>query len=99
MTCETLSRPIDTIVGPGGPGARRLSPLVAAWLRVFAPVARRVTSVCTGAFILAEAWLLAGKRATTRWAYGAELARQLPDVIVDTEPIFIRDGPKALLLA
>ena len=83
---------IDTVVVPGGPGARCLSPVVAAWLRDCAPLARRITSVCTGAFILAEAGLLKGKRVTTHWAYGTELAHQFPDVIVDTEPIFIRDG-------
>jgi transcriptional regulator GlxA family with amidase domain len=83
---------VDTVVVPGGPGAHCLSPQVAAWLRHCAPLARRVTSVCTGAFLLAEAGLLAGKRATTHWAFGADLARRFPDVIVETEPIFIRDG-------
>jgi transcriptional regulator GlxA family with amidase domain len=83
---------IDTVVVPGGPGAHCLSPQVAAWLRHCAPLARRVTSVCTGAFLLAEAGLLDGKRATTHWAFGADLARRFPDVIVDIEPIFIRDG-------
>jgi transcriptional regulator GlxA family with amidase domain len=83
---------IDTLVVPGGPGAHCLSPLITAWLRESAPLARRVTSVCTGAYLLAEAGLLAGKRVTTHWAYGADLARRFPDVVVDTEPIFIIDG-------
>jgi transcriptional regulator GlxA family with amidase domain len=48
--------------------------------------------VCTGSFILAEAGLLDGRRATTHWAWSAELARLYPRVIVDPDPIFIRDG-------
>jgi len=86
------SAKIDTVIVPGGPGTDWVSPQFAAWLRLCAPLARRVTSVCTGAFLLAEAGLLAGRRATTHWAFGADLARRFPDVIVDTEPIFIRDG-------
>jgi transcriptional regulator GlxA family with amidase domain len=83
---------IDTVIVPGGPGTDCLSPELAGWLRRCAPLARRITSVCTGAFLLAEAGLLTGKRATTHWAYGTDLARRFPDVTVDTEPIFIRDG-------
>ena len=55
-------------------------------------LAQRVTSVCTGAFLLAEAGLLAGRRVTTHWAYADELQRQFPEVIVDPEPIYVRDG-------
>ena len=86
---------IDTIIVPGGPGTDCLSPDIARWLRRSAPLARRVASVCTGAFLLAEAGLLTGRRATTHWAFGADLARRYPDVTVDTEPIFIRDGAVA----
>jgi transcriptional regulator GlxA family with amidase domain len=83
---------IDTVIVPGGPRTDRMSPEIAAWLRAGAASARRVAAVCTGAFLLAEAGLLAGKRATTHWAYGADLARRFPEVRVDTEPIFIVDG-------
>jgi transcriptional regulator GlxA family with amidase domain len=83
---------VDTLVVPGGPSTALACPELISWLRRHAPRARRVASVCTGAFLLAEAGLLAGKRATTHWAYGQELASRFPDVIVDTEPIFIRDG-------
>jgi transcriptional regulator GlxA family with amidase domain len=86
---------IDTLVVPGGTGVRCISPRVVDWLRHGAPLARRVASVCTGVYLLAEAGLLAGKRVTTHWAFGADLARRFPDVVVDTEPIFIRDGPIA----
>jgi transcriptional regulator GlxA family with amidase domain len=53
----------------------------------------RTASVCTGAFLLAGAGLLDGRRATTHWASADELARLHPDVHVDAEPIFVRDGP------
>jgi transcriptional regulator GlxA family with amidase domain len=89
---DVVPAEIDTVVVPGGPGARYQSPELTAWLRHNAPLIRRVTSVCTGAYLLAEAGLLAGRRVTTHWAYGADLARRFPDVIVDTEPIFIKDG-------
>jgi transcriptional regulator GlxA family with amidase domain len=86
-----LDSATDTLVVPGGqPGAA--GPDLAAWLRAHAPRARRVTSVCTGAFLLAEAGLLAGRRATTHWAYSDELARRFPEVLVDPEPIYVRDG-------
>src|SRR5580700_6014371 len=57
--------------------------------------AKRITSVCTGAFLLAEAGLLDGRRATTHWAYADTLARRFPAVTVDPNPIFIRDGSVA----
>ena len=48
--------------------------------------------MCTGAFLLAEAGLLDGRRATTHWRHAGTLARRFPRVTVDTEPIFVRDG-------
>jgi transcriptional regulator GlxA family with amidase domain len=85
---------IDTIVVAGGAGARRLDPdgEAIAWLRAAAPHARRVASVCTGAFALATAGLLEGRRATTHWAYCRALARDHPGIEVDGEPIYVRDG-------
>ncbi len=80
-----------TLVVPGGAGARSGHEEIAAWLRQRAPMTQRVTSVCTGAFLLAQAGLLAG-RATTHWAYAGALERQFPEVIVDPEPIYVRDG-------
>jgi transcriptional regulator GlxA family with amidase domain len=81
-----------TLVVPGGTGARSDNEQVTAWLRRLAPTAQRVTSVCTGAFLLAGAGLLAGRRVTTHWAYADALQRQFPDVTVDPEPIYVRDG-------
>ncbi|HEX2317024.1 MAG TPA: GlxA family transcriptional regulator [Thermomonospora sp.] len=54
--------------------------------------ARRTVSVCTGAFVLAEAGLLDGRRATTHWAFCAELATAYPAVTVEPDAIFVRDG-------
>jgi transcriptional regulator GlxA family with amidase domain len=61
-------------------------------VREIGSAARRIVSVCTGAFVLAEAGLLDGRRATTHWAACDMLARRFPLVEVDPEPIFVRDG-------
>jgi transcriptional regulator GlxA family with amidase domain len=61
-------------------------------IRRLAPKAGRVASVCTGAFLLAEAGLLDGRRATTHWKSAALLAQRHPTVDVDPDPIFVRDG-------
>jgi transcriptional regulator GlxA family with amidase domain len=81
-----------TVIVPGGPGTRAPAPELVAWLRAHAPDAERIVSVCTGAFVLAEAGLLDGRRVTTHWANCAGLAQRYPDVTVDPEPIFVRDG-------
>ncbi|WFE39271.1 GlxA family transcriptional regulator [Micromonospora sp. WMMD998] len=87
--------PLDTVVVPGGEGTRDIDPSIVEWLRAHASRARRVVSVCSGAFFLAEAGLLAGRRATSHWRVCGTLARRYPDVQVDPEPIFVRDGPIA----
>jgi transcriptional regulator GlxA family with amidase domain len=81
-----------TVIVPGGPGTRAPAPELVGWLRGYAPRAERIVSVCTGAFVLAEAGLLDGRRVTTHWANCATLARRYPDVTVMPEPIFVRDG-------
>ncbi|HEV2975207.1 MAG TPA: DJ-1/PfpI family protein [Solirubrobacteraceae bacterium] len=85
---------IDTLIVPGGHGARAASADAAllGWVAETAARSRRTASVCTGAFVLAAAGLLAGRRATTHWAAAAALARLHPDVRVDPDPIFVRDG-------
>jgi transcriptional regulator GlxA family with amidase domain len=57
-----------------------------------APRVRRLGSVCSGAFLLAEAGLLDGRRATTHWGWCKVLAERHPAVRVDPDPIFVRDG-------
>jgi transcriptional regulator GlxA family with amidase domain len=88
----TAGRDIHTLIVPGGSGTSSPDPELIGWLRRHAPSAQRITSVCTGAFLLAAAGLLSGRRATTHWAYSDALARRYPDVRVDPEPIYIRDG-------
>ena len=85
---------IDTLVVAGGRGVHAAiedASFVAAVARL-AKRSRRVTSVCTGAFVLAEAGLLDGKRATTHWASCELLAERFPTVSVEPDPIFVRDG-------
>jgi transcriptional regulator GlxA family with amidase domain len=86
---------IDTLIVVGGYGRRQAAtdPLLLDWLAATSATARRTASVCTGAFLLAAAGVLNGRRATTHWASAAELAKQYPEVEVDPEPIFLRDGP------
>lgn len=86
--------PIDTLLVAGGDGTRealRDRPLV-DFIRRAAQRARRVASICSGTFLLAEAGLLDGKRATTHWASCQLLAELYPKVQVETDPIFVRDG-------
>jgi transcriptional regulator GlxA family with amidase domain len=84
-----------TLIVPGGPGTRAPAPELVGWLSRAAAGAERIVSVCTGAFLLAEAGLLAGRRVTTHWNWCDVLARRYPDVTVEPEPIFVRDGPVA----
>jgi len=86
--------PIDTLVVAGGAAAADVArdERVVAWIREVAVRARRVASVCTGAFLLAEAGLLDGRRATTHWSECGRLAERYPRVAVEPDPIFVRDG-------
>lgn len=86
--------PIDTLVIAGGPGAESGSydPVFIAWITNAARRSRRVASICTGAFLLAEAGLLDGKQAVTHWSFCDRLAREYPKVVVRPEPIYLRDG-------
>ena len=85
---------IDTLIVPGGRGSRQAAAdgAIVEWISSSASTARRTAAVCTGALLLAEAGLLAGRRATTHWASAEELARLHPEVHVDSDPIFLRDG-------
>jgi transcriptional regulator GlxA family with amidase domain len=85
---------VDTLMIPGGIGTTRATedtPFI-TWIRSMASRVRRVCSVCTGAFILAEAGLLDGRPATTHWRWCELLARRYPAISVETDPIFVRDG-------
>jgi len=86
--------PIDTLVVVGGEGAFAASrdPQLVRAVSKLARRSRRVASVCSGAFVLAAAGLLDGKRATTHWAACERLASHHPEVQVEGERIFVRDG-------
>jgi transcriptional regulator GlxA family with amidase domain len=83
-----------TLLIAGGEGTRAAvdDPQLVAWVAQAAGRARRTASVCTGAFLLAEAGLLAGRRATTHWRWCDSLARRHPDVTIDPDAVFVRDG-------
>ena len=86
--------PFDTLVVSGGDGTRDLARLgtLIDWLRVEAVRARRTASVCSGAYLLASARLLDGRRATTHWSRSDDFSRRYPDVRLEPDRIFIRDG-------
>jgi transcriptional regulator GlxA family with amidase domain len=84
----------DTLLVAGGSGVEQAATdrVLVDWLRDRAGRARRVASVCTGAFLLASAGVLNGRRATTHWSMATELGRRFPEVRVEPDPIFLRDG-------
>jgi len=85
---------IDTLIVPGAflvEDVTRDAELI-KWVAKRAPKCRRVCSVCVGSFMLAAAGLLNGRRAATHWMHTQLLARQYPDVKVEPDAIFVRDG-------
>jgi transcriptional regulator GlxA family with amidase domain len=86
--------PVDTVVLPGGGGvhAARSNVELVSWIKTVSRTARRLVTVCTGAFLAAEAGLLDGRRATTHWAFAERLAAQFPTIDVDPDPIFVRSS-------
>lgn len=88
------TEPLDTLVICGGYGVHRAASdqTLVDWIGARALRARRVASVCTGAFLLAAAGLLDGRRAVTHWAHCEELADAYPGITVEADPIFIEDG-------
>ncbi|SAK86407.1 AraC family transcriptional regulator [Caballeronia pedi] len=68
-------------------------PALIAFVKEAAKASRRVASICSGAFVLAEAGLLNGRRATMHWAHASEFRARFPDVVTEEDRIFINDGP------
>ncbi len=91
---STVRGAVDTVIVPGGMGSELTvpPPKLVSWLQRQSKTARRVGSVCTGAWLLAHAGLLDGRRATTHWAFARELATSFPKVQVDPDPIWVKDG-------
>jgi transcriptional regulator GlxA family with amidase domain len=83
----------DTLMVAGSTVIEPVSPGLLAFLRDALPQTRRLSSICTGAFVLAEAGLLDGRRATTHWYVARDLQRRFPRVKVEEDRIFIVDGP------
>jgi transcriptional regulator GlxA family with amidase domain len=95
VTCRISSiDSADTVVVAGGDNlvGRPIDPALVEALKTVPARTRRLASVCTGSFILAQAGLLSGKRATTHWQHTRLLARAFPDVAVEPDAIFVRDG-------
>ncbi len=88
------AEPVDTLLLPGGTGVHRAvdDAELIEWIRETATRARRVISVCNGAFLAAEAGLLDGRRAATHWAMAEHLAERYPTVEVDAEALFVRSS-------
>ena len=86
--------PLDTLVVAGGDGTRRAhrDEDLLNFLRERSESVRRMTSVCSGAFLLAAAGLLEGKRATTHWSRTDDFAAKFPYVRLEPDRIFVRDG-------
>ncbi|AVA25949.1 helix-turn-helix domain-containing protein [Rhizobium sp. NXC24] len=86
--------PIDTLMVAGGVGVNKACEETALidWIRRRSASARRIASVCSGAFLLAEAGLLDGRRAVTHWNRCREFSKRFPNVRLEPDPIFIQDG-------
>jgi len=91
---QKLTEKIDTLLVAGAPNMAETPPdrRVVDWVREVARGVRRYGSVCSGAFLLANAGLLNGRRVTTHWAVADQLAEAFPYVTVDPDAIHVRDG-------
>ncbi len=86
-------KPFDTLVVGGATFPEASSPGLIAFMRDAPKRHRRIAAVCTGAFVLAEAGLLDGRRATTHWQHARELQKTYPKAKMEEDRIFISDGP------
>jgi transcriptional regulator GlxA family with amidase domain len=90
---KKIEGPSDSVLLVCGLGSRSVrDAALSAWLRKTADEVRRIGAVCVGAFLLAEAGLLRGRRATAHWKFGRELAKRYPEVKVEHEPVWVKDG-------
>jgi transcriptional regulator GlxA family with amidase domain len=85
---------LDTLIIPGGSGLRKseVGNSVSAFVKARAESTRRVASVCTGIYGLAATGLLSGRKATTHWRHAHNIARRFPDIEINDNAIFIKDG-------
>lgn len=89
-----VREPFDTLLVAGSPDFEEGSrdPELLRWIAGIAPRTRRIGSICNGAFVLAAAGLLDGRRATTHWQFAKHLAEMYPKAHVEPDRIFVRDG-------
>jgi transcriptional regulator GlxA family with amidase domain len=84
---------VDTLLLASGPvGHSDVDMHLLQWVIRLSPKVRRLGSICSGAFLLAETGLLDGRRATTHWAHAKEFGARFPKVLLDPDPIWLRDG-------
>lgn len=90
---ENFDEELDTLLIAGGAGVRQAlqDPAVIAFLQRYLGRARRIASICTGAFLLAATGALNGKRATTHWRHASHLQQLHPDIAVQPDAIYIRE--------
>ncbi len=91
-TIEDELEPFDTLLVAGDPAFREIDPKIIDWLARTVPQCRRYGSICTGVFLLAKAGLLSGKTVTTHWECAERFSQQYPEIPLDTDAIFIKDG-------
>jgi transcriptional regulator GlxA family with amidase domain len=90
---DRVAGPCDSVLLVCGLRSRSVrDPALAGWLRERAGEVRRLGAVCVGAFLLADAGLLDGRRATAHWKFGRELAARHPRVRVERDPLWVKDG-------
>lgn len=83
----------DSVLVVCGMGTRSVrDAALSQWLKKMAGEVRRLGAVCVGSFLLAQAGLLNGRRATTHWKFGRELAKRYPGVCVEHDPLWVKDG-------
>jgi transcriptional regulator GlxA family with amidase domain len=96
IICETsyqkITYPIDTLIVAGSPRQDGYKKEVLCWLKEQSGIVRRICSLCAGAFILAEAGILKNKKAVTHWELCDKMATTYPDIEVNMEAIFVKDG-------
>ncbi|MFS2151385.1 GlxA family transcriptional regulator [Rhizobium sp. Rhizsp42] len=84
--------PIDTLLVAGDPSFQIIDPDLISWLQRRVPTVRRYGSICTGVFLLGAAGLLDGKRVTTHWECAPKFSKEFPEIELDADAIYIRDG-------
>ena len=89
---ETINYAIDTVLVAGNIALGNVPQILLDWLNEYVCKVHRMGSICAGAFVLAKAGILNGRRATTHWMVCDKLAKLYPEINVESDPIFVKDG-------